>query len=85
LYGPHKYRDLVKAVGRERIVAVYDDLPALIEQALTLEIPAVLRSQPYNAYWDSNGRARRVGSLADMWVHFNEALENWRDRAALHS
>lgn len=46
--GEHKYRDLVRTFGRDRIVAVYEDLP---EQALVcqdLGIPLFLRDQPYN-------------------------------------
>lgn len=51
LWGEHKYRDLVRIVGAERVVAVLDDLPEMIAQAgmatqgRTL---AILRDQPYN-------------------------------------
>lgn len=78
LYGQHKYRDLAKTVGRDRVVIVYDDLPALIEQALSVGIPAALRAQPYNDYWDSSGRVPVVRNVLDMGLVFDEALTLWR-------
>jgi hypothetical protein len=52
LYGQYKYRDLVDDVGRENVVAVLDDLEALVVQATVLGLPAYLRDQPYNRYTD---------------------------------
>lgn len=78
LYGHNKYRDLARAVGRDRIVIVYDDLPALIEQALSVGIPAALRAQPYNGYWDGNGSVPVVRNVLDMGLVFDEALTIWR-------
>lgn len=81
LYGPHKYRDLIKQVGRERVVAVYDDLPRLVEQALSLGITAFLRTQPYNTYWrSSSGNWAVVASVDDMRWGFEQALIEWRKR-----
>lgn len=48
LYGRYKYHDLARAVGAHRVVVVYDDLPDLIQQAMRLDMPACLRTQPYN-------------------------------------
>lgn len=50
LAGPHKYRDLVKQVGRERIVAVLDDLPEMVYQADEIGLEAMIRTQPYNGH-----------------------------------
>lgn len=79
LYGPHKYRDLVKQVGRSRIVAVYDDLPKMIEQAMSLGLPATLRDQPYNLGWvpASSGRWDRVASVDDMRFSFDLWFRDW--------
>lgn len=79
LYGSHKYRDLKRAVSVERVVMVYDDLPALIEQATSLGMPACLRAQPYNAYWRSGNIpvAHTVGGMCDV---FDMALKQWKDR-----
>lgn len=58
LSGEHKYRDLVKAVGRERVVAVLDDLPEMIRQAQGLGLTAVLMAAPHNQWyqWSQEGR-----------------------------
>ena len=50
LSGPHKYRDLVKQVGKARIVCVVDDLPEMIDQANKLGLRTILRDQPYNKH-----------------------------------
>lgn len=50
IFGEHKYRELVKIVGRERVLMVLDDLPEMIAQTVALSIPGVLRDQPYNRY-----------------------------------
>jgi hypothetical protein len=77
LYGSHKYRDLVKAVGRDRVLLVYDDLPEMVEQAAALGLVAALRHQPYNASWDSNGKAHRVGSVNEYRNVFDHYYK-WR-------
>lgn len=79
LYGPHKYHDLVRAVGRERIVIVYDDLPKMIEQATSLGLRAAMRTQPYNAgFWDSSRSLCLVSSVDDMRYRFDIAFKEWR-------
>lgn len=80
LYGTHKYHDLSKAVGFDRVVMVYDDLPKMIEQAMSLDLPACLRAQPYNEDWrPSNGtcyNARNVDGMREVFYH---ALYAWRN------
>lgn len=49
IWGPHKYRDLVKIAGLERVVAVLDDELRMVKQATDVGIENVyLRDQPYN-------------------------------------
>jgi len=65
LFGEHKYRDLAKFVGADRIVAVLDDLPEMCEQAAQVigeRASVLLRSQPYNQH--VTGFAR-IESLRD--------------------
>jgi phosphoglycolate phosphatase-like HAD superfamily hydrolase len=50
LYGHNKYRDLARDVGADDVVAVLDDLVAMLDQASDLGMPAYLRDQPYNRY-----------------------------------
>lgn len=78
LYGPHKYRDLTKAVGRERVLIVYDDLPKMIDQALDLGLRAAMRTQPYNDYYQRSGNWGRVSSVDDMKALFDYELKVWR-------
>lgn len=79
LYGPNKYRDLVRAVGQERILVVYDDLPEMIEQASGLGLVASLRTQPYNVYWESIGKASyRVETVHEYQKVFDHHLR-WRN------
>lgn len=49
IYGEDKYRELVRQVGLERIVAVADDLPEMVRAAHILGIGNIyLKDQPYN-------------------------------------
>lgn len=79
LYGPHKYRDLKRAVGAERVLMVYDDLPKMIEQATSAGLPACLRSQPYNAYWRS-GNVPVAHSVRGMRFVFEAALTHYKEK-----
>ncbi len=78
LYGNKKYHDLVRAVGKERVLMVYDDLPAMIDQALGLGLRAMMRMQPYNHYYQRNGNWGRVDSVEDMQSVFDYELDQWR-------
>lgn len=78
LYGEHKYRDLVSTVGKDRIVVVYDDLPRMVDQALALDLTALLRDQPYNRGYDSNGRWKRVGNVSEMKDAFDCVWSDWK-------
>jgi hypothetical protein len=82
LYGPHKYRDLVRAVGVERVVMVYDDLPALCAQSLGLGLPTTMKCQPYNGYWLPSARSGTfflADSVAEYKTIFDKALETWKE------
>lgn len=49
LFGEDKYEELIRQVGLDRIVAVFDDLPHLCDQAFHLGIRNIyFKSQPYN-------------------------------------
>lgn len=72
LYGPNKYHDLVRAVGRERVAIVYDDLPKMIEVALGLRLRAAMRQQPYNMGFDRSGNWARFSTVDGMRVLFDD-------------
>lgn len=77
LSGEHKYRDLAKQVSKERIVAVLDDLPEMIEQANKLGIWAMIRDQPYNKHYNQHYRAM---DLHQARREISQVLVAWRDR-----
>lgn len=77
LFGPHKYRDLVKAVGLDRVVMVCDDLPEMTDQACDLGLRTYIRSQPYNLGYDRVDLAGRVGDCVQMKWSFDEEWEKW--------
>lgn len=77
LFGEHKYRDLVKAVGRKRIVCVFDDLPEMIDQALDLGLRAYIRTQPYNVDYARLDLAGRVDNASEMEWAFQQEWEKY--------
>lgn len=89
LAGEHKYRDLVKTVGSERVVAVLDDLPEMLQQAQSLGLTAVLMSAPHNSWFDwVDGREGEA--LWTSWFPVTspyqtmmELLTSWRCRRGL--
>jgi phosphoglycolate phosphatase-like HAD superfamily hydrolase len=77
LFGEHKYRDLVKAVGKERVVMVIDDLPEMIDQACGLGLRAYIRTQPYNVEYTRLDLAGRVNDLMDAMGAFDKEWRTW--------
>lgn len=72
LSGPHKYRDLVKQVGADRIVGVLDDLPEMYSQADALGLDPILRDQPYNRHITAN-------RTKDLWLASNRLCGRIRE------
>lgn len=53
LFGESKYEDLIETVGSERVVAVVEDLPELVERAFKLGVKnAIMPRRPYNTKRD---------------------------------
>lgn len=79
LFGEHKYLDLVRTVGLDRVLMVVDDLPEMMEQALRLGIKnRVLKDQPYNKhYFDAT--YRRAMTMGDVQHVFDAVNCNWRE------
>lgn len=78
LAGPHKYRDLLKQVGKGRIVAVLDDLPEMVEQAEWLELPVWIRDQPYNRHYEG----ARIWDLPMAEKLLVGEIKYWRNHGA---
>lgn len=49
IWGEHKYRELVRTVGADRVVAVLDDLPEMCRQAENLGLATAFAFRPHNA------------------------------------
>jgi phosphoglycolate phosphatase-like HAD superfamily hydrolase len=76
LYGHNKYRELVRDVGADNVVAVLDDLVAMCDQADSLGLAAFLRDQPYNRYTSKYPRV--MNFLNDPWRGFvTQAIREW--------
>lgn len=48
LYGPRKYKDILRQIPLARIVSVLDDLPEQCAAARELSLPIWIKDQPYN-------------------------------------
>ncbi len=78
IHGPHKYRDLVRNVGAERVAAVADDLPELVEQANMAGLPTILRDQPYNRHYFPPHGMRAV-DMFDLTYMISKLIQQWKD------
>jgi len=63
IWGEHKYRELVREVGRDRIVGVLDDLPEMCNQATALGLRTAFAIRDYNLrQW------RALGGVTLPWA-----------------
>lgn len=86
LWGEHKYRDLVREVGRGRIIGVLDDLPSMCDQAMKLGLRTAFALRPHNAaqFGAINGPGGAmypaVETHEDTLALFKRWLNEWRDK-----
>jgi FMN phosphatase YigB (HAD superfamily) len=72
-----KYSELVRQVGKERVVAAVDDLPYQIEKALACGILNVyIRDQPYN----KEAPGFRITQLELLSKFLIADIRKWRDK-----
>lgn len=76
IWGEHKYRELARTVGKERVVAVLDDLPEMCEQAASLGIHPVLALRPHN--WHHATGFDVAASHEETLLALKVRLEIWR-------
>jgi phosphoglycolate phosphatase-like HAD superfamily hydrolase len=75
-----KYYELVRQVGRERVVAAVDDLPEQLGMARDAGIPQVyIMDQPYNREAFTLSRVIRVRSLEDLWGSLSMDIAKWKE------
>lgn len=75
LWGENKYRDLARNAGKERVAAVMDDLPELIEQANSLGFWTMIRDQPYNKHFNWHYRAH---DLHEAQRTIKQEVQRWK-------
>jgi hypothetical protein len=80
IWGEHKYRELVRTVGRDRVAAVLDDLPEMCRQAERLKLPVAFALRPHNRLqyaalgWPWPAVENELETLAWMRVQ----LDKWK-------
>jgi len=82
VWGEHKYRDLARTLGKERVVTVLDDLPEMLVQAgKALDVWPVMAVRPHNARaWAANPSTyQALNNYEDIAYRLEERLEKWRD------
>lgn len=79
--GEHKYRDLVRTFGRDRIVAVFEDLPEQAQVTRELGIPLFLRDQPYNQTLEGMPRwnGKRVFDAHEFRLEASIRIRDWKE------
>lgn len=63
LYGEHKYRDLVKSVGKDRVVCALDDDLSQIGVANRLGVPTIMRLNEANVGYTPDSEQMSVRTL----------------------
>lgn len=83
IWGEHKYRELVRTVGKERVVGVLDDLPEMCAQAEKLGLRTAFALRPHNAkqyaalgLW---GRLEAAATHDDTVDVLRRWLNEWKD------
>ena len=82
IWGEHKYRELVRTVGANRVVAVLDDLPDMCRQAEGLGLPVAFALRPHNLHqyaalgcpWPA------LGGHDETMMWMLENLDRWREK-----
>jgi len=80
IWGEHKYRDLCKTVGRQRIAAVLDDLPEMCAQAESLGLPVGFALRPHNGkqYSAMGASWPTACSHEDTMAWLKMQIDNWK-------
>lgn len=86
IWGEHKYRELVRQVGRERIVGVLDDLPEMCNRAQALGLRAAFAKRRHNERQLATFCVSEVAPWAVAETHEDTLaltkrwLNEWRER-----
>lgn len=85
LYGEHKYRDLVKSVGRDRVVCALDDDLSQIGVANRLGVPSIMRSNEANQNYAPDDKTMVVWTLEAAKETILELIEMHKNRTGIYA
>jgi phosphoglycolate phosphatase-like HAD superfamily hydrolase len=84
IWGEHKYRELVRTVGGDRVAAVLDDLPEMCRQADGLGLSTGFALRPHNVRqyatlgWPSGWPWLALENHDDTLAWLREQLDKWK-------
>lgn len=84
LYGEHKYRDLVKAVGRERVVCALEDDLSQIKVANSLGITTIMRLNEANRQFTPEAAQASAPNLTSARVQILAMIDHHK-KQGLHA
>lgn len=85
LYGEHKYRDLVKSVGRDRVVCALDDDLSQLGVAEKLGIPGIVRINEANRNYDIGNHDMSIYTLAAAKETILELISMYKNRTGIYA
>lgn len=85
LYGEHKYRDLVKSVGRDRVVCALDDDLSQLGVAQKLGIVPIMRRNEANQGYAPDNDQMCVWSLKAAQETILELIELHKNRTGIYA
>jgi hypothetical protein len=82
--GDRKYYELFRQAGK-RVACVLEDLPEQASIPLSvryspLQVPVLLRNQPYNRTWQADGNCFRWDTAGQAFALIEQAVTDWRIR-----
>lgn len=75
LFGDDKYGDLVMQVDRQRIIAVFEDLPKMCDRAEQLGLPVRQVARPHNSYPSQKHATRGTVEQLERWL--SQQMIDW--------
>jgi len=85
LYGEHKYRDLVKSVGRDRVVCALDDDLSQLGVAKRLGVVPIMRRNEANQGYTPDDDQMFVWTLSAAQETILELIEMHKNRTGIYA
>lgn len=81
LFGDDKYGELVRQVGLQRVVGIFDDLPDCLWKARSVGVQNIwMMDQPYNRHFKPDWVIRIDDLLWDLKDNLRAAVESYKER-----